>query len=112
MKTDTTRKRSAPPSASNPRGPVSVVLPSALRGTVAAEAKRRGLKLSTAVRVLVSERIREIKEAEELTQVEQWQRAQAWTTWEKIRSGDRREVSETEIGAVFDRALAPSRRRR
>jgi hypothetical protein len=88
-----------------------VVLPTPLRGTVAAEAKRRGLKLSTAIRVLVSERIREIEEAEELTQAEQWQRAQAWSTWEKIESGDRREASEAEIEAVFSRALARSRRR-
>jgi hypothetical protein len=88
-----------------------VVLPSPLRLTVAAEAKRRGLKLSTAIRVLVSERIREIEEAEELTRAEQWQRAQAWATWEKIQSGDRREVSDAEIEAVFGRALTGSRRR-
>jgi len=87
------------------------MLPSPLRGTVAAEAKRRGLKLSTAIRVLVGERIREIEEAEELTQAEQWQRAQAWATWEKIRSGDRREVSDAEVEAVFDRAMPRARRR-
>lgn len=91
---------------------MSIVLPSPLRRIVAVEAKRRGLKLSTAIRVLVSERIREIEEAEELTHAEQWQRAQAWATWEKVQSGDRREASEAEIEAVFDRALARSRRRR
>lgn len=90
---------------------MSVVLPPALRDTVAGEAKRRGLKLSTAIRVLVSERIREIEEAEGLTQAEQWQRAQAWATWQKIQSGDRREVSDAQVDAVFDQALARSRRR-
>lgn len=91
-------------------GPLSVVLPSPLRRNLAAEAKRRGLKVSTTVRVLVSERIREIEEAQELTEVERWQRAQAWATWEKIQAGDRREVSDAEIEAVFERALARSRR--
>lgn len=94
------------------RGPVSVLLPSPLRAAVAAEAKRRGLKLSTAIRALVSERIRMVEESEELTQAEQWQRAQAWATWQKIQSGNRHEVSEPEIDAVFDQALTRSRRRR
>lgn len=108
VKTSRARKKPATSSAGTARGPVSVVLPSPLRGTVATEAKRRGLKLSTAIRVLVSERIRDIEEAEELTQAEQWQRAQAWATWEKIQSGDRREVSDAEIEAVFSRRTAPS----
>ena len=93
------------------RGPVSVVLPSALRRTVATEAKRRGLKLSTAIRVLLSERIRELEEVQELTEAERWQRAQAWATWERIEAGDRREVSPAEVEAVFDHALKRSRRR-
>ena len=94
------------------RGPVSVALPPPLRKTVAAEAKRRGLKLSTAIRVLVGERIREIEEAEDLTRAEEWQRAQAWATWEKVASGDRREASEAEIQAVFDSARTRVHRRR
>jgi len=44
-------------------------------------------------------------------QAEQWQRAQAWATWQKIQSGDRREVSDAQVDAVFDRALTRSRRR-
>lgn len=98
-------------SAATARGPVSVVFPSPLRVTVAAEAKRRGLKLSTVIRALVSERIREIEEAEELTHADQWQRMQAWATWEKIQSGDRHEVSDAQIEAVFGRALTRTRRR-
>ncbi len=105
------RRKSVTSSPAGAAGPVSVVLPSPLRRTVAREAKRRGLKLSTTIRVLVSERVREIEEAQELTQAEHWQRAQAWATWQKIQSGDRREVSEAQVEAVFDRALARSRRR-
>ena len=111
VKRSPARKRSAAPSAATARGPVSVMLPLPLRVTVAAEARRRGLKLSTAIRALVSERVRDIEEAQELTQAEQWQRAQAWATWEKIQSGDRREVFDAEIEAVFGRALTRSHRR-
>jgi len=56
---------------------VSVVLHPRSGGPVAREAKRRGLKLSTAIPGMVSERgFREIEEAQELTQAEHWQRAQ------------------------------------
>jgi hypothetical protein len=83
-----------------------------VRRTVAAEARRRGLKLSTTVRVLVTERLQEIEEANELTRTEHWQRAQAWTTLESIRAGDRREASQAEIDDVFEHALAHPRRTR
>lgn len=36
---------------------------------------------------------------------DEWQRAQAWATWEKIKAGDVAEVSKEEIDAVFDEAL-------
>jgi hypothetical protein len=90
-------------------GPVSVNVPAELRRTLAREASRRGLPLSTTVRALVVERIGQLAEDEELRQAERWQRAQAWATWDRIRGGDRREVSRADLAAVFDRA---SRRRR
>ena len=93
-------------------GPVSVVLPVVLRTRIEAEARKRGLKLSPIIRVLVSERIRQIDESAGLTQAEEWQRAQAWATWERLRAGDRREVSKTQIDAAFGRALRPRRRTR
>jgi hypothetical protein len=87
------------------QGPVSVVFPRELRARVQMEAKKRGLKLSPAVRVLVAERVRELDEAEQLSRVEEWQRAEAWATWELIKSGDRREVSKAELDADFAKAL-------
>lgn len=56
------------------------------------EARRRQLKLATTARVLLDERISELEDQAELTQAEEWQRAQAWATWDKIAAGDTREV--------------------
>jgi hypothetical protein len=84
--------------------PLSVVLPEPLRERLEREARRRGLPLSTAVRALVAERVREIDEAAELTAAEQWQRAQAWSEWERVRSGASAEVEWDELMAEFSRA--------
>lgn len=93
-------------------GPLSVVLPDDLRARVLAEAKKRGLKLSPAVRVLLHERVQELEDTEQLSRAEEWQRAQAWATWEKIKAGNVAEVSKEELGADFDEALRrPAARR-
>jgi predicted DNA-binding protein len=73
-------------------GPLSVPLPVELRERLASEAKKRRLKMATAARVLLDERIGELEDAELLSQAEEWQRAQAWATWEKIKAGDKRDV--------------------
>ena len=67
-------------------------LPVELRERLASEAKKRKLKMATAARVLLDERIAELEDAELLSQAEEWQRAQAWATWEKIKAGDQRDV--------------------
>jgi hypothetical protein len=87
------------------RGPVSVVLPPELRARVQAEARKRGLKLSPAVRALLIERVKELDDAAQLSRAEEWQRAEAWATWERMKAGDRREVSKAEIDAEIDGAL-------
>ena len=95
-------------------GSVSVVLPEDLKARVLAEAKKRGLKLSPAVRALLHERVQELDDAEKLSRAEEWQRAQAWATWEKLKAGDVAEVSKEELDADFDEALRrfPARRAR
>ncbi|MGH2500404.1 MAG: hypothetical protein ACRDF0_10005 [Candidatus Limnocylindria bacterium] len=75
------------------RSPLSVTLPEDLRRRLSVEAKRRKLKLATTARVLIDERIGELEDETELTKAEEWQRSQAWATWEKIKAGDVREVS-------------------
>ena len=91
--------------------PLSVVLPKALRERLSREARKRGLPLSTAVRMLVAERVRELDESAELSAADQWQRAQAWSEWERLRSGDAPEVPATDLARDFDRALARRTRR-
>jgi hypothetical protein len=50
-------------------------------------------------------RVEETHHHAQSSQAEEWQRAQAWATWEKIEAGDRREVSKEQIDADFDDAL-------
>ena len=85
--------------------PVSVVLPSELKRRLRAEAKKRGLKLSPAVRVLLGERLHDLAEAEQLSRAEEWQRAEAWSAWERLKAGEHEEVSRAEIDAEFGAAL-------
>ena len=92
-------------------GPLSVALPKRLRDRLAVEARKRGLPLSTAVRVLVAERVRDLDEAAELSAVDQWQRAQAWRTWEDVQSGGAAEATSAEIDKDFEAAIARVRRR-
>lgn len=96
---------------SSPSAPVSIVLPDRLRARVTAEAKRRGLKLSPAIRALVAERLAELEDAETLSRVEQWQRAQAWAAWEASQRGDDPEVEWDAVEAEFEPKTRPRRRR-
>jgi hypothetical protein len=98
-------------SRSDASGPLSVVLPRSLRARVAAEAERRGLKLSPAMRALVAERLEQIEQTETLSRTELWQRAQAWAAWEAADAGRNPEVSWVAVEAEFERPARPRRRR-
>lgn len=88
--------------------PLSVTLPEDLRRRLEAQAKRRGLKVATAARTFIAERLNAIDDELELERAERWQRREALRTWERItRTGDRREVSKKQI----DRDFAAARRR-
>jgi hypothetical protein len=92
--------------------PLSVALPADLRARLAEEGRRRQLKLSSVVRVLAAERLREIDSEAELSDAHQWQRARAWATWRAVHEGDRREVARAEIDRDFARAIERVARRR
>ena len=81
---------------------VSVLLPADLRVRLERQARKRALKLSTT--------LREIDMDEDLARAEEWQRAQVWATWERIRAGTVGERSWEEIDALF--AVSRGRRRR
>jgi hypothetical protein len=83
-----------------------VVIPTDLKKRVAAEAKRRGLELAPAVRLLLAERVDELEDAARLSRAEEWQRAEAWATWERMKAGDVREASQAQIDLEFEAARA------
>lgn len=85
----------------NRRGPVSVVLPDELLARVATEARRRGLKLSPAVRTLVTERVDELEDQQRLSAAEEWQRREAWATWESVKRGRATEVNRDKLQSAF-----------
>jgi hypothetical protein len=89
--------------------PVSVILPAELRNRIELEAEKRGLKVSPTIRLLVKERVDELDERDALDRALEWQRAEAWATWERIRGGDFDEVTPDEVEAEFERALRPRR---
>ena len=92
-------------------GPLSVQVPTALRRRLERQSTRRHLKLATAARVFLDEHVTELEDAAELSAAEEWQRAQAWATWEKIKAGDTRWVTDAELDTVFDKARRNSLRR-
>jgi hypothetical protein len=115
VKSTTVARRSAAAGAKGP-GPLSVPLPPDLRGRLAKEAKKRRLKLATAARVLLDEHLAAIEDAAALSAAEEWQRAQAWATWEKISAGDDDDVPLEQLeqhaarARAMIRAAAPRRR--
>ena len=92
--------------------PVSVVLPAALKKRILAEAKRRGLKLSPTIRVLLGERIHDLDDAAQLSRAEEWQRAEAWATWERILAEGPVEATEADLEAAFAEPTPPTSPRR
>jgi predicted DNA-binding protein len=84
-------------------GPMSVPLPRELRKRLEAYAVKRQLKLATAARALIDERLTEVEDQVQLTEAEEWQRAQAWGTWEKLKEGRQGTVSRAEVMSVFSK---------
>jgi hypothetical protein len=84
-------------------GPLSVQLPPDLKRRLGAQAAKRRLKVATAARVFLDEHMSELEGAAELSAAEEWQRAQAWPTWDKIKAGDLREATVDELHQVVDR---------
>ncbi|HZA13506.1 MAG TPA: hypothetical protein VE618_03380 [Myxococcaceae bacterium] len=83
---------------------MSVLLPADLRARLERQARKRALKLSTTIKVLIDERLREIDMDEDLARAEEWQRAQVWATWERIQSGSVADSSWEEIEGMIDAA--------
>ncbi len=102
----TTRKPRAkrPRPRSKDKGPVSVPFPADLRRRTEAFARHHNLQLATAVRLLVTERLRELEDESRLSRLEEWQRAAAWATWQQLTTGEQSGVARSQLDSIFDKA--------
>jgi hypothetical protein len=81
------------------------------RRRLVAHAKKRRLKVATAARIFLEEHLGELDDRAELSAAEEWQRAQAWATWEKIKAGDVHETTLAEVHAMIAEARRSAGRR-
>ncbi len=101
--TKTTRRRRSPAH--------SVTFTPALKSEIERYAKARNLRFGAAVRTLVTEQLRELKELERLRRAREWQIAQGWAAAQAIARGDVDEVGWDEIEQVHREALARAKER-
>jgi len=83
--------------------PVSVWLPQELRDRLQVQAGKRALELSTLIKFLVDERLRELESDEQFPRAEPWQRAQVEGSWKRYRAGGQ-ESSWEEVDRLFESA--------
>jgi hypothetical protein len=93
-------------------GPLSVPLPDSLRQRLKRHAKKHHLKLATAARSLVEERLSELEQSEQLTRAEEWQRAQVWATWTRLQEEGTKAVPAERIYGYINAATARVKKRR
>ena len=93
-------------------GPLSVPLPDSLRKRLKRHATKHHLKLATAVRSLVEQRLSELEASEQLTQAEEWQRAQVWATWERLQQSGARPAPADRVYGYIDAAIERVKKRR
>jgi len=85
---------------------MSLPLSKQLRKRLEKFAKSKELALASAARVLIEERLQELDDEVLLTRAEEWQRAQAWATWEKVKSGEMPVMTSEEFRTRLDRKRA------
>ncbi len=94
--------RSERPARRNP--PRSLTFPSDLWRAVTHYARSRRLPPAAAVRTLVAERLDDIARSDRLRRAREWQNEQGWIEAQAIASGDRAEVTRSDIDEAFDAA--------
>jgi len=86
--------------------PVSVAMTKAQKDEFTAEARRRGLGVSTTIRTLAVERANELREERQRERARRWQTKRMQALADRIESGELGESSQAEIDAVFEEAEA------
>lgn len=87
--------------------PVSVAMTKAQKEEFTAEARRRGLGVSTTIRTLAVERANQLREERQRERARRWQTKRMQALADRIESGDLGESSQAEIDAAFDEAETP-----
>lgn len=89
--------------------PVSVALTEPERSTFEAEARRRGLGLSTAIRTLAFERVNQVREEHQRERARRWQTERLRQLIERIERDGFQEATQVQIDTVFSHAGAQPR---
>lgn len=89
----------------------SVTFTPELKLAVERYARARNLPFGAAVRTLVTEQLRELKDIERLRRAREWQIAQGWSEAQAIARGDVDEVAWSEIEQIEAGAVARVRAR-
>lgn len=84
--------------------PISVAVTKVQRDEFAAEARRRGIGVSTAIRSLAFERAAELREERQRERARRWQTGRLRVLADRIEAGDFDEASQAQIDAIFDDA--------
>lgn len=90
--------------------PVSVALTEPERSSFEAEAKRRGLGLSTTIRALAHERVSEVREERQRERARRWQTERLRELIAGIERDGFQEATQEQIDAVFTQVDAQPRR--
>ncbi len=98
--------------AAGKEAPVSVALTKEQRQEFTAEARRRGLGVSTTIRTLAVERTNELRAQRQRERARRWQTERMRALADRIDAGEVNEASQEEIDAVFTAAEAEDRHRR
>jgi len=92
--------------------PISMAMGNDERDIFEAEARRRGLGVSTTIRTLALERATELREQRQIERARVWQTQRMRVAVDRMRKGQNPVVDEAVIDALFDDAGTAPRRRR
>ncbi len=82
--------------------PISVGVTKSERGAFEAEARRRGLGVSTTIRSLAVERANQLRAERQRERALRWQTERMRALADRIEAGEIGEASQAEIDALFD----------
>ncbi len=82
--------------------PISVAVTKSERAAFEAEARRRGLGVSTTIRSLAVERANQLRDQRQRDHALRWQTRRMRALAERIEAGEIGEATQAEIDALFD----------